>query len=62
MENDDLLYPGEVAKIFSVSVKTVGRWADLGYIESVRPHPRAHRRYRKSAVRAMIAKRLPTNN
>ena len=47
---DRLLTPGEVASLFRVDVKTVGRWANQGWIGSIRT-PGGHRRFHESEVR-----------
>lgn len=47
------LTPAEVALLFRVDVKTVGRWEAAGRITSVRT-PGGHRRYRESDVRALL--------
>lgn len=53
MENDELLPPGEVAKMLGVDPKTLGRWAKLGKIPSIRTIG-GHRRYRRSVVDAIL--------
>jgi excisionase family DNA binding protein len=53
-ELDRLLTPGEVADLFRVEPRTVGRWARDGRLSAVRT-PGGHRRYRESAVRALLA-------
>jgi excisionase family DNA binding protein len=50
---DRLLTPGEVADMFRVNPKTVGRWAAEGRLESTRT-PGGHRRYRESVVLALL--------
>jgi len=54
-EDDDLLTPAEVAKIFRVDPKTVTRWAAAKppRLASVRT-PGGHRRFRWSVVQAML--------
>ncbi len=52
--NDELLTPSEVAKLFRVDPKTVTRWATAGRIGSIRT-PGGHRRFRESEVRSMLA-------
>ncbi|HZM66764.1 MAG TPA: BldC family transcriptional regulator [Nakamurella sp.] len=49
-----LLSPGEVATLFRVDPKTVTRWADAGWISSIRT-PGCHRRFRETEVRALLA-------
>lgn len=53
---DRLLTPGEVAVIFRVDAKTVGRWAAAGKLpaDAVVRTPGGHRRIRESAVRALL--------
>jgi excisionase family DNA binding protein len=52
--DEKLMTAGEVATLFRVDSKTVGRWAAAGRIEFVRT-PGGHRRYRESDVNALIA-------
>ncbi len=53
-ENDEeLLTPSEVAKLFRVDPKTVTRWAKSGKLSSIRTLG-GHRRYRASEVRALL--------
>lgn len=52
--DDELLTPGEVAKLFRVDPKTVTRWAKAGKLSSVRTLG-GHRRYRASEVRRLLA-------
>jgi excisionase family DNA binding protein len=48
---DDFLYsPGEVASMFGVNTKTVGRWARSGKIDAIRT-PGGHRRFRASEIK-----------
>lgn len=51
---EELLTPGEVAKMFRVDPKTVTRWALAGRLPSVTT-PGGHRRFYASDVRALIA-------
>jgi excisionase family DNA binding protein len=51
---DELMTPGEVAKLFAVDPKTVSRWATAGKISSVRTLG-GHRRFRADEIRAMLA-------
>lgn len=44
-----LLTPAEVAEIFRVDPKTVGRWAETGKLSSIRTLG-GHRRFRESEV------------
>ena len=52
-EQETLLTPAEVAKIFRVDPKTVTRWAKAGKITAVRTLG-GHRRYRQSEIQALI--------
>ena len=55
-EEDELLTPQEVAKLFRVSSKTVVRWSAEGKLESVRTLGN-HRRYRRDVVMALLTAR-----
>lgn len=46
---DRLLTPAEVASLFRVDCRTVGRWAKAGRLASVLT-PGGHRRFRESVV------------
>ncbi len=48
-----LLTPAEVAELFHVDPKTVGRWAAKGRLRSVRT-PGGHRRFLRSEVEAAL--------
>ncbi|MDO4606383.1 MAG: BldC family transcriptional regulator [Bowdeniella nasicola] len=50
---DDLLTPGEVARLFRVRAKTVARWADEGKIAVVRTAG-GHRRFRVAEVEGLM--------
>lgn len=52
----ELLTPGEVAKLFGVDPKTVARWASKGRLPTVRTLG-GHRRYPKKAVEALLNRR-----
>jgi excisionase family DNA binding protein len=52
-EQETLLTPAEVAKIFRVDPKTVTRWAKAGKITAIRTLG-GHRRYRRSEIQAII--------
>jgi excisionase family DNA binding protein len=52
--HDELLTPGQVAKLFAVDPKTVSRWANAGKISSVKTLG-GHRRFRAVEIRAMLA-------
>jgi excisionase family DNA binding protein len=53
MEQEILLTPAEVAKLFRVDPKTVTRWAKAGKINAIRTLG-GHRRYRQSEVQALL--------
>jgi excisionase family DNA binding protein len=50
---DELLTPSEVAKLFRVDPKTVTRWAKAGKLSSIRTLG-GHRRYRADEVRRLL--------
>ena len=52
-EQEVLLTPSEVARLFRVDPKTVTRWAKAGKITAIRTLG-GHRRYRKSEIQALI--------
>jgi len=52
-EQEVLLTPAEVAKMFRVDPKTVTRWAKAGKLTAIRTLG-GHRRYRKSEVQALL--------
>jgi len=52
-EQEVLLTPAEVAKMFRVDPKTVTRWAKAGKLTAIRTLG-GHRRYRRSEVRALL--------
>jgi excisionase family DNA binding protein len=52
-EQEVLLTPSEVAKLFRVDPKTVTRWAKSGRLTSIRTLG-GHRRYKDSEVRALL--------
>ena len=52
-EQEVLLTPAEVAKLFRVDPKTVTRWAKAGKITAIRTLG-GHRRYRQSEVQALL--------
>jgi excisionase family DNA binding protein len=58
-DNEELLTPSEVAKLFRVDPKTVTRWAKSGKLSSIRTLG-GHRRYRAAEVRALLEGR-PTS-
>jgi excisionase family DNA binding protein len=53
MENDEMLKPGDAAKMLGVDPKTLTRWANTGRIPAV-TLPGGHRRYRRSVVEAIL--------
>lgn len=50
---DELLTPGEVARLFGVDPKTVTRWAAAGKLSALRTLG-GHRRYRSAEVFALL--------
>jgi len=52
-EQEVLLTPAEVAKMFRVDPKTVTRWAKAGKLTAIRTVG-GHRRYRRSEVQALL--------
>jgi excisionase family DNA binding protein len=52
-EQEILLTPAEVAKLFRVDPKTVTRWAKAGKLTAIRTLG-GHRRYRKSEVQNLL--------
>lgn len=52
-DEEDLLSPSEVAKLFRVDPKTVTRWAKAGKLSAIRTLG-GHRRYRASEVLALL--------
>lgn len=52
-QDEDLLTPSEVAKLFRVDPKTVTRWAKSGKLSSIRTLG-GHRRYRAAEVYALL--------
>ena len=53
--DDRLLTPHEVADMFRVDPKTVGRWASAGRLASIRT-PGGHRRFREGDVLDLFAR------
>lgn len=51
--NTDLLTPKEVARLFRVDPKTVGRWAKAGKLTYIRT-PGNHRRFPAGEVYALL--------
>jgi len=52
-EQETLLTPAQVAKLFRVDPKTVTRWAKAGKLTAVRTLG-GHRRYRQSQVQSLL--------
>jgi excisionase family DNA binding protein len=52
-EQEVLLTPAEVAKIFRVDPKTVTRWAKAGKLTAIRTLG-GHRRYRRSEIQVLV--------
>lgn len=55
-DNEQLLTPSEVAKLFRVDPKTVTRWAKAGKLSSIRTLG-GHRRYRADEVHRLLRER-----
>ena len=53
LDQEILLTPAEVAKLFRVDPKTVTRWAKAGKLTAIRTLG-GHRRYRKSEVQSLL--------
>jgi excisionase family DNA binding protein len=53
VEQEVLLTPAEVAKLFRVDPKTVTRWAKAGKLTPIRTLG-GHRRYRQSEVQNLL--------
>lgn len=63
-DDEQLLTPSEVAKLFRVDPKTVTRWAKAGKLSSIRTLG-GHRRYRADEVHRLLRERQggdPTAN
>jgi len=56
---EQLLTPGEVARILRVDPKTVTRWARTGQLTAI-TLPSGHRRYRESEIRTICTPRRET--
>jgi excisionase family DNA binding protein len=53
LDNDELLMPSEVAAMFRVDPKTVGRWARSGRVPCIFT-PGGHCRFRKSVIAELL--------
>jgi excisionase family DNA binding protein len=53
--NRSLLTSSEAADLLGVERRTLIRMEDNGALESIRPYPRAQRRYRRGDIEAIIA-------
>lgn len=51
--NDEMIAPGEVARMFGVDPKTVIRWANAGKVPSIRT-PGGHRRFSRKDVEKLL--------
>ncbi|MEU0239702.1 BldC family transcriptional regulator [Nocardiopsis sp. NPDC006198] len=58
---EELLTPGEVARMFRVDPKTVRKWGQLGRLTSVLT-PGGHHRYRENEVLALLDRGRTTVN
>ena len=58
--DDKLLTPGEVARLFRVSPKTVTRWAEAGKLSSIRTLG-GHRRFAADEVRRVLEGHSPAS-
>jgi len=54
LDQEVLLTPAEVAKLFRVDPKTVTRWAKAGKLTAIRTLG-GHRRYRRSEVHLLLS-------
>jgi DNA-binding transcriptional MerR regulator len=52
---DRLLKPGEVRELYGVAPSTLRSWAAAGIIRPAQRTAGGHRRFRESAVRALLA-------
>lgn len=53
VEQDELMTPGEVARLFKVDPKTVTRWAHSGKLASITT-PGGHKRFWKSNIYKLL--------
>jgi len=60
-DEDRLLTPSEVARLFRVDPKTVTRWAAAGRISSIKT-PGGHRRFHESEVRLLLGELFSQSN
>ncbi len=60
-QDEELLTPSEVAKLFRVDPKTVTRWAKAGKLSSIRTLG-GHRRYRAAEVHALLDGQEPVGS
>lgn len=58
--DDVWLTPNEVAEIFRVDPKTIGRWADRGQLRYIRT-PGGHRRFKESEIKALLKFKFEEN-
>jgi excisionase family DNA binding protein len=58
IKTDELLTPAEVAQLFRVDPKTVGRWADTGKLTVIRTLG-GHRRFLAAEVLALAGRPNP---
>ena len=56
-DDDPLMTPGEVARVFRVDPKTVTRWAKAKRLKSIRT-PGGHHRVRKSEVLRLLEEEI----
>jgi DNA-binding transcriptional MerR regulator len=54
---DRLMMPGDVAKLFGVTPKSIREWANAGLLTAQRTL-RGQRRYRESEVQRLLTERL----
>lgn len=60
-EHDELLTPGEVAKLFKVDPKTVTRWAHANKLPSVTT-PGGHKRFWRSTIDKLLELEEPEDD
>jgi DNA-binding transcriptional MerR regulator len=54
-ENDQLLRPIRVQKLYGIAPSTLRSWAQAGKIRAAQRTSGGHRRYRESDVRSLLA-------